>query len=130
MKRLLALLMMGGVALACGGTTVDPVDGGGDTGTDSTGPFACGTSTCTGDEVCIHPCCGGAIPLCVDANDAGVCPAGTHASGGANDCAKQGTGVNGTCAPNACTPPPPYCAPKSSCPGSQQDPQNCYEACA
>jgi hypothetical protein len=29
-------------------------------------PFQCGNQTCSGDEYCLHPCCGGAA-------DAGAC---------------------------------------------------------
>lgn len=130
MKRLLGFLVMGAVALACGGTTIDPLlDGGGnDTGKDSSEPFACGTTTCSGDQICIHPCCGGAPPPCEPLDDGGTCPAGYVFS---NQC-WNGNGSSSGCVPPPCTPPPPYCAPggpNNMCGFEQNGSRDCYEAC-
>jgi hypothetical protein len=130
MKRVMGFLVMGGVALACGGTSIDPLldGGGGETGKDSSEPFACGTSTCDGDQICIHPCCGGAAPVCEPLEDGGTCPSGYVLS---TQCYNLGGSTTGCQAP-PCTPPPPYCAPSSSsnmC-GFQQTGHDCYEACA
>jgi hypothetical protein len=88
--------------------------------------FACGSTTCAGDELCMHPCCGGAPPPCVAADDAGTCPYG---NGGLGYCSNYTTAT--PCTPAPCTPPPPYCAPKGTfCEAGQGDSQNCYEGCA
>jgi hypothetical protein len=134
MKRLLVLLVIAALSVACGGVTIDPLlDGGGDayspdTGKDSSEPFACGTSTCGGDQICIHPCCGGAPPACEPLQDGGTCPAGFTIS---NQCYNFGTGGTTGCEPPPCTPPPPYCAPSgtSNTCGLQNDSHDCYEAC-
>ena len=129
MKRLLGFMVVAGVALACGGTTVDPLlDGGGDgsidTGKDSSEPFACGTSTCSGDQVCIHPCCGGAPPPCEPLEDGGTCPDGYVLS---NQCYNFGTGSTTGCAPPPCKPPPDYCAPAKDC--TMTEGHDCYLLC-
>jgi len=92
-------------------------------------PFACGSTTCSsGDDICVHPCCGGAPPQCEAADDAGTCPQGTTV---ASPSGCENYSATNKCLPAPCTPPAPYCAPKSSsCPGAVQDPQNCYEGCA
>ncbi len=134
MKRLLVLSMLAAISVACGGVTIDPLlDGGSDgysldTGKDSSEPFSCGTSTCGGDQICIHPCCGGVQPACEPLEDGGTCPAGYTIS---NQCYNFGTGGTTGCEPPPCTPPPPYCAPSGSsntC-GLQNDSHDCYEAC-
>jgi len=90
--------------------------------------FACGSTTCSGDEVCLHPCCGGALPQCVATDDAGACPEGTSVAS-FNSCGNYST--TNQCLPPPCTPPAPYCAPKGDfCQGYQQDPQNCFQGCA
>jgi len=128
MKRVLGFLVIAGLALACGGTTVDPLlDGGGDDASknDSSEPFACGASTCDGDQICIHPCCGGAPPPCEPLLDGGTCPDGYVIS---NQCYNFGTGGTTGCAPPPCKPPPPYCAPSNAC-AYPQGSRDCYEAC-
>ena len=121
-------------AVACGGATIDPGDGGGgdsgqnDAAPDTWGPYPCGSNTCGSSEICIHPCCGGAMPMCDPfLDDAGTCPPGDTPS-------TQCYGPNGLtsgCQPPPCTPPPPYCAPANQCmpngPGTTRD---CYEMCA
>jgi len=132
MKRVIGFLVLGGLALACGGTTVDPLtDGGGDndgaaidTGKDSSEPFACGTSTCNGDQVCVHPCCGGAPPPCEPLDDGGTCPDGYVIS---NQCYNFGTGGTTGCVPPPCKPPPDYCAPTKDCTMTQG--HDCYLLC-
>lgn len=134
MKRVLGFLVMGGFVFACGGTTIDPLDDGGsdgnaaDTGKDSSEPFACGTTTCTGDQICIHPCCGGAPPPCEPLDDGGTCPDGYVIS---NQCWNFGSGGTTGCVPPPCKPPPPYCAPSgptNMC-GMDQGSRDCYEMC-
>ncbi|HEX4513302.1 MAG TPA: hypothetical protein VH054_07190 [Polyangiaceae bacterium] len=113
--------------VACGGTIVD-VDGGADSGgskdvvtidavLDSGGPFACGKAFCTTEEICIHPCCGGAM-ICAALEDAGTCP--------------QGLTISQQCPPeqpctNVCTPPPPYCGTTKDC--SMPQGHDCYLLC-
>jgi hypothetical protein len=129
MKRLLGFVILGGLALACGGTTVDPLlDGGNDgysldTGKDSNEPFACGATSCSGSEVCMHPCCGGAPPPCEPLDDGGTCPDGYVIS---NQCL-NGNGSTMGCAPPPCKPPPPYCAPAKDCTMNQG--HDCYLLC-
>ena len=65
--------------------------------------FACGTETCTADQVCVQPCACGAHPTCDPAPDGGVCPTGTI------DCIDERTSMAGC--EYDCAPPPPYCAP-------------------
>ena len=122
-----AALVMSGL-WACGGS-IEPVgDGGpdgspqGDSQPDTNDSFACGTTTCSGDSVCVHPCCGGAPPPCEEPSDAGVCPPGTMTGGYCP------TG----CTPIPCTPPPDYCAPANEQNGCapQMDSHDCYQACA
>jgi hypothetical protein len=107
---------------ACGGTVVD-IDGGSDSGgnkdviTTDGGSFACGTTTCSGDAICIHGCCGGAM-LCAPLEDAGTCPPGLTLS---QQCPSQEPCTN------TCTPPPPYCGTTKDCStGSGHD---CYLLC-
>jgi hypothetical protein len=118
------------LSVACGGNIVDLDGGGGDAGKDSApdvgctdcfdagGPFACGTTTCSGfDAVCIHPCCGGA-QICAALEDAGTCP--------------QGLTISQQCPPempcsNTCTPPPPYCGTTKDC--SMGNGHDCYLLC-
>lgn len=127
--RLLACALALLVA-SCGGA-IDDSDGGSDSGgsdsaakdgatkdvgADATG-FACGIASCSGDAICIHPCCGGA-QLCEAMDDGGTC--------------LQGFSISQVCPPdqpcsNACTPPPPYCGSKNDC-GMVQG-HDCYFAC-
>ena len=74
----------------------------------------CGSATCAGDQVCVHPCCGGAAPQCVMPDDAGTCPPGTSMG----PCFGAG-GMQFGCS-TQCTPPPPFCAPRptSGCQGN------------
>ena len=67
--------------------------------------IACGTSTCSGAEVCVRPCCGGAVPTCEPPVDGGGCAPGTTS----RNCYGDG-GLTTGCA-LACTPPPSFCAP-------------------
>lgn len=66
----------------------------------------CGASRCGASEICVHQCCGGQLPPCVDRNDAGMCDFGLC----------QGLGGQGNlpCAAPPCTPPPPFCVPLPS----------------
>ena len=125
-------------AVACGGATLDPGDGGGgdsgqqDAAPDTSGPYPCGSTTCGSGEICVHPCCGGAPPPCEPPlDDAGTCPPGTHWG----QCNYPGPGGPEGCVMDPCTPPPPYCAPvndpQNYCtPMYQNQPRDCYEMCA
>ena len=135
MKRFVFVATAAALAIACGGATDDPFDAGDgsaeaapDGGPDTSGPWQCGDSTCGSGEYCIHPCCGGAPPMCEPYEDGGTCPPGTTPS---TNCYNLGTGPGG-CAPPPCTPPPPYCTPtmpSDGCPTSNGS-RDCYEACA
>ena len=131
MKRLFGFLGIAAIGFACGGTTVDPLSDGGnndgssiDTGKDSNEPFACGGATCNSNEVCMHPCCGGAPPPCEPLEDGGTCPDGYVIS---NQCYNFGTGGTTGCAPPPCKPPPDYCAPAKDCTMTQG--HDCYLLC-
>ena len=125
-------------AVACGGSTIDPGDGGGgdsgqqDAAPDTWGPYPCGSNTCGSGEICVHPCCGGAMPACVPfTDDAGTCPQGYTPS---NSCYGLPSGTSG-CEPPPCTPPPPYCTPVSSpqnmcSPYQSNSSRDCYLMCA
>lgn len=110
-------------APACGGDVFNggdaSTDGGGDAAADASdaGTFACGTTTCSGDSLCIHPCCGGAI-ICAPLEDAGTCPMGLTKSP--------------MCPPlqpcsNVCDPGPPFCGTAMACPMPAG--HDCYELC-
>lgn len=66
-------------------------------------PFACGKTTCSGTEYCIHPCCGGPGPTCDDLPEGGTCPPGSTKG----TC--PSTGRDGCFNSVQCTPDPPYC---------------------
>ena len=69
------------------------------------GANRCGSRVCRGSELCVRPCCGGAVPLCLGlALDGGTCPAGTVWT-----TCSTGQGTTWGCAA-ACVPPPPFCA--------------------
>jgi hypothetical protein len=99
---------------------------GGSSGTAGTdgGSFACGSATCSDDQLCVHPCCGGAPPKCEPKPEGGTCPAGTH-EGCSYGCSEPG----GCCEPDPCTPPPPYCVDPGTQPCVPQG-HDCYLACA
>lgn len=61
----------------------------------------CGSKTCGANELCVHLCCGGQIPPCIEANDAGLCDFGLCQG-------LPGQGME-RCAAPPCTPPAPYC---------------------
>ncbi|MEO7112899.1 MAG: hypothetical protein ABI183_20820 [Polyangiaceae bacterium] len=82
------------------------------------GPFACGSTSCANDAYCIHPCCGGVRPLCVDLDDAGACPVGT--SNEPSAC--EGSSATAVCAPGPCIPAPPFCASTATCGGESVEP--------
>jgi hypothetical protein len=84
-----------------------------DTGVDA-GPVGCGANTCTTNEYCVVPCCGGAAPPCFMENPDGSCPEGTTSG-------TCGSGEFG-CVPPPCTPPAPFCAPDDACSGGECPP--------
>ena len=122
MKKLFVFLL----AVACGGSVVN-VDGGSDgsnggdgsNNQDGGGPFACGTTTCNGTQICVHPCCGGAM-ICAPLEDGGVCGPGLQIT---QTC--PGTAPCG----NVCMPAPPYCGTSSQCMGAVMG-RDCYLVCA
>ena len=71
-------------------------------------PIQCGSTTCTGGEVCVQPCCGGAPVQCMDPDGGGACPAGTAVG----TCFRNGSPSSG-CA-QQCVPGAPFCAPPPS----------------
>ncbi|MCC6899838.1 MAG: hypothetical protein IT377_12735 [Polyangiaceae bacterium] len=89
------------------------------------GPFACGTTTCSASQYCIHPCCGGAPPMCEPKPEGGTCPAGYHDGCQTGSCSSP----SGCCEMDPCKPAPPYCAdqPEAGCSLQGHD---CHMACA
>lgn len=67
-------------------------------------PIACGSTSCTGGEICVRPCCGGAPPQCITP-DAGGCPAGTTVG----TCFRNGSPSSGCV--EQCVPAAPFCRP-------------------
>ena len=124
MRTIACLLAMPLSLAACSGDgfvspdgSTDAGDGGNQDGGIDSGPISCGTTTCTGTEFCVQPCCGGA-QVCLPYDDAGTCPKGTQYSttcGPAQPCTY------------VCIPPPAFCSP--TCPGLPQGRQ-CNETCA
>jgi hypothetical protein len=116
--------------LACGGDVFGgfdaSTDGGGDAAADASdaaadasdaGTFACGATSCSGDAICIHPCCGGAM-ICAPLEDGGGCPNGLAIS---PMCPKTAP-----CS-NVCDPGPPFCGTTMQCP--MPTGHDCYELC-
>jgi hypothetical protein len=97
------------LAASCGGTTTEERDGSTDAPSsdaksgDLNGKYPCAQAMCESGEYCVHPCCGGAAPICSPLPDAGNCPMGTHPANCSN-----GPG----CQADPCKPPPPYCSSK------------------
>lgn len=120
------IVILSSLLLACGGAVVD-IDGGTDSGgSDSSnkdggstdgGSFACGKELCSGSEICIHGCCGGAM-ICAPLEDGGTCPQGLSIS---QQCPAQEP-----CS-NTCTPPEPYCGTTQEC--SMPQGHDCYLLC-
>lgn len=84
------------------------VDAAADAPIDTSGSYACGAATCASGEFCIHPCGGGALPMCLPETDAGSCGAGVRGM-----CLGDGGPISNGCVP---APPPPYCDTKRECP--------------
>jgi hypothetical protein len=84
-----------------------PSDAPADAAPDTNGSYACGAATCKTGEYCIHPCGGGALPMCLPEDDAGTCGSGTRSS-----CFGDAGPTTG-CVP---APPPPFCDAKRECP--------------
>ena len=111
--------------VACGGDVFGPgdsgTDGGGGDGqpADSGGPFACGTSTCSGSELCIHPCCGGAM-ICAPRGNSGTCPPGLQIS--------QTCPSMQPCS-NVCIPAAPFCSSTTNNNCMPVQGHDCYELC-
>ena len=126
MKTLTLFLLS--FTVACGGTIGD-VDGGVDSGGDSKtdggctdcfdggSSFSCGKSLCSGNEICIHGCCGGAM-ICAALDDGGTCPSGLTLS---QQCPPEMPCTN------TCTPPEPYCGTVKDC--SMPQGHDCYLLC-
>lgn len=70
----------------------------------------CGETTCGAGEYCVVPCCGGALPPCIDPEPDGSCPPGTSEG----TCSDGGGSFTMGCT-YTCEPPPPYCAPATGC---------------
>src|ERR1700733_4900909 len=84
-----ALVLVVGVAVACGGQATRVGDGGGAGGGGSSAGaagVACGDATCAAAEVCLYPaygCLGDPVP------DGGVCPARTTRSDAGESCVAE-----------------------------------------
>lgn len=88
----LAILLTSTLALgACGGTLSEQDAGHADVST------SCGTTTCTGGEICVVTTSSGGA--CMLPDDAGVCPDGTHTSG---CCSNVSTTYACKAVPSAC----------------------------
>jgi hypothetical protein len=99
----------GGVGGASGGHTGGGAGGaaGGMAGGGGGGGIACGSSSCTSGQLCVHPSCGGGAPPQCDplVQDGGQCPSGwTYEA----QC-PPGSGTHPGCVPPLCTPPEPFC---------------------
>jgi hypothetical protein len=91
------------LALATGcGSSGHATDGAGGSGGDASA-LACGSDTCTANQLCAIPSCGGAPPPCMALPDGGQCPSGWTTV--ANCPLSGGPG----CQPPPCTPPAPHC---------------------
>jgi len=108
----------GGTAGAGGTTGAGGAGGGlgGAGGAGGTGGSAlCGVRACTSGELCVHPSCGGAPPVCNPLPDGGQCPAGWIARSSCPFGGVQGPG----CEAPPCTPPASYClTPPAACGGN------------
>lgn len=102
-------------AAACAEETSDDDD----TTSQTSEPVSCGTETCPGTQICEHPCCGGAPPMCIDMPASGVCPDGFHEG------CQMGTGE---CEQDPCTPPEPRCADSPSV-GCELEGRHAYCSC-
>jgi hypothetical protein len=84
--------------------------GGGSGGTG--GSALCGSRACTSSELCVHPSCGGAAPLCMPVPDGGQCPTGWTYKQVCNTTPAPGPG----CEAPPCTPPAAFCVTRpASC---------------
>jgi hypothetical protein len=96
---------MGGSSGATGGSgAAGSNSGGSSSGAGGSDPSGCGNQTCTANQVCIRPCCGGTAPRCTPRpQDGGACPPGTDP---VNFCpGSSGAG----CQDSPCTPRAPFC---------------------
>jgi len=106
-------------AVACSGepqSGSQGIGGGGNGGSGSLGGSgasggsggfpACGTQVCAANQFCVHPTCGGGVPLpCAALNDAGACPSGWTYDA---QCASMPSPKPG-CRPPPCVDPPAFC---------------------
>lgn len=91
-----------------GGAGDAPLDRGSDAIEDAArdaSRHACGASSCAVDEVCVHPCCGGAAPPCMPLSDGGGCEPGFHWVAACSWPSSGGPACQG----DPCTPPAPSC---------------------
>src|SRR6185503_8691992 len=98
------------------GSGVGGAGGAGGTG-GAGGAAPCGDRACTSAELCVHPSCGGAPPVCQPLPDGGECPTGWIMRSACNS-----GGVNGPgCEAPPCTPPAPRCITvPAACGGTPQ----------
>jgi len=94
------------------------------------GPFACEGKTCGPNQFCIHPCCGGAAPLCVAMPEGGACPSGTQPTSCQPFGGPSSGGLN--CQYGPCKPPPAYCADSipSGCDNNEKNSRTVQCMCA
>lgn len=93
-------------------TSSSTTDGGVDASVDlatldaaeSDASVACGSLTCHGPDICVRPCCGGAVPPCEPPLDGGACAPGSSY----RSC--YGPGMTTGCV-HVCVPPASFCAP-------------------
>jgi hypothetical protein len=75
---------------------------------------ACGTQTCGANQVCVQPCCGGALPLCEPPTDGGGCAPPATMGQCFDNGLKTGCVVACTTASPFCKDVPSNCNPSSS----------------
>lgn len=113
---------------AAGGSSAQGGSSGG-SGAGVGGAELCGMTTCSANQYCVVPCCGGPAPLCFDPPDGGACPDGSTQgcfSGASYACASVAT----CCQPVACTPPLPYCSDTLPSGGCSLQGRTCRLECA
>lgn len=112
------------LVVACSGQSPDAIDvSRGDAGDADAGPLACGDAVCATNELCIRPCCGGALRACAAPVDGGGCGEG-NALGSCVGPSGPTIGCAPTCAPK------PFCSAKRVCPVGAPAPDGRDVQCA
>jgi len=104
-----------GASAGAGGTAGLGGNQGGSAGASAdAGSFACGATTCAGDQICVQRQCGGGPVQCMAETDGG-CPAGWQVG----PCVAGQFENQSACVPEPCTPPASECVDTpASCTGA------------